>query len=101
MKARVISFSEIEERFKTLIVKFEDESLDEDYIINEGNVLLFAIGVCVSQMKAVDSKKYSDKTKHLKILEEALSVIKFKLNTGTKNEVVDQISKAYKSFGIH
>ena len=100
MKVRVLSFFEIEEKFKTLIVKFEDESLDEQFIIKEGNLLLFATGVCISQMKATDSKNYPDKAKHLNILEEALSAITFKLNTSTVDEVVEQISNAYKSFGI-
>jgi hypothetical protein len=100
MKARKLSFFEIEEQFKTLIVKFEDDSLDKDYIIQKGNLLLFTMGLCISQMKAADSKNYPDKAKHLKILEEALSAITFKLNTSTIDEVVDQISSAYKSFGI-
>lgn len=51
-------------------------------------------------MKFADSKNYPDKIKHLEILVEALSVITFKLNTTTKDEVVDQISNAYQSFGI-
>ena len=100
MKVRVLSFFEIEEQFKTLIVKFKDESLDEKFIIKEGNLLLFATGLCISQMKAADSKNYPDKAKHLKILDEALSAITFKLNTSSIDEVVDQISNAYKSFGI-
>ena len=100
MKVRVLNFFEIEEKFKTFIVKFEDKSLDEQFIIQEGNLLLFATGLCISQMKAADSKNYPDKAKHLEILEEALSAIKFKLNTSTIDEVVDQISNAYKSFGI-
>ena len=100
MKARVLSFFEIEEQFKKLIVKFENEPLDEKLIIEEGNLLLFATGLCISQMKAADSKNYPDKAKHLKILDVALSVITFKLNTSSIDEVVDQINNAYKSFGI-
>ena len=100
MKVRVLRFFEIEEQFKTLIAKFEDEPLDEKFIIEEGNLLLFATGVCISQMRAVDSKNYPDKAKHLKILKHALSVITFKMNTSTVDEVVEQISNAYKSFGI-
>ena len=100
MKVRVLNFFEIEEKFKTFIVKFEDMSLDEQFIIQEGNLLLFATGLCISQMKAADSKNYPDKAKHLKILEQALSAISFKLNTSTVDEVVEQISNAYKSFGI-
>ena len=100
MKVRVLNFFEIEEKFKTFIVKFEDKSLDEQFIIQEGNLLLFATGLCISQMKAADSKNYPDKAKHLKILEQALSAISFKLNTSTVDEVVEQISNAYKSFGI-
>ena len=100
MKVRVLNFFEIEEKFKTFIVKFEDMSLDEQFIIQEGNLLLFATGVCISQMKAAGSKNYPDKAKHLNILEEALSAITFKLNTSTVDEVVEQISNAYKSFGI-
>ena len=100
MKVRVLSFFEIEEKFKTLIVKFEDKPLDELFIIQEGNLLLFATGLCISQMKAADSKNYPDKAKHLKILEQALSAITFKMNTSSVDEVVEQISNAYKSFGI-
>ena len=100
MKARVLSFFEIEEQFKKLIVKFENEPLDEKLIIEEGNLLLFATGLCISQMKAADSKNYPDKAKHLKILDVALSVITLKLNTSSIDEVVDQINNAYKSFGI-
>ena len=96
----MLSFFEIEEQFKALILKFGDESLEENYIIKEGNLLLFATGVCISQMKAADSKIYPDKDKHLKILEAALSAITFKLNTSAIDDVVDQISNAYKSFGI-
>ena len=75
MKVRVLSFFEIEEQFKPLIVKFGDESLDENYIVQEGNLLLFATGVCISQMKAADSKNYPDKARHLKILEEATAAV--------------------------
>ncbi len=100
MKARKLSFFEIEEQFKTLIMKFEDDSLDENHIIQKGNLLLFAMSVCISQMKAADSKNYLDKVKHVEILEKALSAITFKLNTSTKDEVVDQIRNAYKSFCI-
>ena len=99
MKMKVLSFFEIEERFKSILMELEDKSLDEDYIVQQGNMLLFATGVCVSQMKALNSESYPDKRKHVQILEEALSAITFKLNTSTIDEIVEQINVAYRSFG--
>ncbi len=81
-------------------MEFGGESLNESYIIKEGNRLFFTTGVFISQMKAADSKNYPDKGRYLKILDEALSAITFKFNTDTIDQVVDQISCAYKSFSI-
>jgi len=100
MKTRALSFFEIKERFNSIILELEDKSLEDDYKVQEGNTLLFALGVCVSQMKAPNSENYPDKRKHVKILEEALSAITFKLNTSTIDEIVEQINVAYKSFGV-
>jgi len=100
MKARVLSFFEIKERFNSIILELEDKSIEDDYKVQQGSTLLFATRTCVSQMKAPNSENYPDKRKHVQILEEALSAITFKLNTSTVEEIVEQINVAYKSFGV-
>ena len=100
VKARVLSYSEIEDRFIKIVAELECRHLDEESIVEKGSLLLFGIGVCISQMKAPDSTSYPDKTKHLAILEKASAAITYKLNTCTVEEVRQQVTTTYQAFGV-
>ncbi len=100
MKARVLCYSEIEDRFIEILAELERRPLDEVSIVEKGSLLLFGIGVCISQMKATDSTSYPNMTKHLAILEKASAAITYKLNTCTVEEVRQQITTAYQAFGV-
>jgi len=101
MKARVLNFLEIEERFRTILMELERRPLDEALIIDMGSQLLFSLHVCISQMKAPDSKSYPEKSRHLEILEKASSDIRYKINTCTVEEIATQVNSAYRAFGAH
>ncbi len=100
MKARVLSYSEIEEAFRELLAELERRPLDEEFIVEKGGLLLFALGVCISQMKAPNSTPYQEKGKHLATLEKASAAITYKVNTCTVEEIATQASAAYRAFGI-
>lgn len=101
MKARVISYDEIEERFRQIQVDFDRRPLDEESIVDKGAELCLLLGVCISQMKASNSASYPEKRKHLTTLERAAEVITYSINTCTVEEVVAQTSAAYAVFGVH
>jgi hypothetical protein len=101
MKARVLNFLEIEERFRAILTKLEGRPRDEVLIIDMGSQLLFALGVCISQMKAPNSNSYPEKSRHLEILEKASSDITYKINTCTVEEIATQVNSAYRAFGAH
>ena len=100
MKARVIGYSEVKERFKELLTELERRPLDEECVVEKGGLLLFALGVCISQMKAPNSTSYPEKSKHLAILEKASAAITYKINTCTVEEVAKQVNAAYQAFGV-
>ena len=100
VKAKVLSYSEIEETFKELLLELERHPLDEESIVEKGGLLLFALGVCISQMRAANSTPNPEKSKHLATLEKASASITYKINTCTLEEVTKQVSAAYRAFGI-
>ncbi len=100
MKARVLSYYDIEERFKEILTELERRPLDEEHIVEKGGELLLVLGVCISQLKAPDSTSYPEKSKHLATLETATAAITYKINTCTVEEVAEQVSAAYRAFGV-
>ncbi len=101
MKAKVLSYAEIEEIFKELLLELERHPLDEESIVEKGGLLLFALGVCISQMRAPNSTPYPEKSKHLAILEKASASITYNINTCTLEEVRRQVSAAYRAYGAN
>ena len=100
VKAKVLSYSEIEESFRELLLELERHPLDEESIVEKGGLLLFALGVCISQMRAPYSTPNPEKSKHLTTLEKASASITYTINTCTLEEVTKQVSTAYSAFGI-
>ena len=100
MKARIIGYPEIEERFREIIAELGRHPLNEEFIVDRGAQLVFLLGVCVSQMKAANSSSYPEKTVHLARLEEAEGAITYKMNTCTVDEISRQVTVAYRAFGI-
>lgn len=100
MKARIISYSEIEEVFQEILMALEQNPLDEQYILDKGAQLTFALAICLSQMKSADSAHYPEKNVHLAILEQANRTITYKINTCTIEEVSRQVTSAYRAFGV-
>ena len=56
MKNRVISYFEIEQKFEDILSELDQHPLNDESIIDKGSILVYSIGLCVSQMKAPDSK---------------------------------------------
>ena len=52
MKARVLSYYEIEERFRETLAELGRRPLDEKSVVEKGGELLFLLAVCINQMKA-------------------------------------------------
>ncbi len=100
VKARIISYSEIVDRFREILTELEQQPLNEESILDKGAQLAFALDICVAQLKASQSTFYPEKRAHLAILEEAKGEITYKLNTCTVEEISKQITAAYKAFGI-
>ena len=71
VKVRIISYSEIMERFREILTELERQPLNEESILEKGAQLAFALDLCVGQMKAARSTSYPEKPAHLAILEEA------------------------------
>jgi hypothetical protein len=61
VKARLISYLEVEERFIALLAELEQKPLYEETILDKGAELLFILGICVSQMNAPNSRYYPGK----------------------------------------
>ena len=101
MKARIISYSEIEQKFEDILSELDQHPLNDETIIDKGSILVFALGLCVSQMKALDSKPYPGKSVHLANLENAKSLISYEMYTCTVEEVSQQVTSAYTSFNLH
>ncbi len=100
VKARIISYSEIVERFREILAELEQQPLNEESILDKGAQLAFALDLCVGQMKSAQSTFYPEKRAHLAILEEAQGEITYKINTCTVEEISRQVTVAYKAFGI-
>ncbi len=100
MKARIISYSEIKEMFQEILMALEQKPLDEQYILDRGAQLNFALAICLSQMKSADSAHYPDKSVHLAILEQAERTITYKINTCTIEDISRQVTSAYRALGI-
>ncbi len=100
VKARIISYFEITERFREILTELERQPLNEEWILDKGAQLAFALDLCVGQMKSVRSTFYPEKRAHLAILEEAKGKITYKINTCTVEEISEQVTAAYKAFEI-
>ena len=100
MKARKISFGEVEDRIREIVLELERRPMDEKLVLQKAGELSFILGLCISQMKAIDASPYPEKNKHLKILQTASEAITYKRNTCTIEEAKAQVSKAYKAFGV-
>ena len=101
MKTRVISYFEIEQNFEDILSDFDQHPLNDESIIDKGSILVFALGFCVSQMKAPDSEPSPEKSVHLAKLEKAKSLISYKMYTCTVEEVLEQVTSAYSAFNLH
>ena len=100
VKVRIISYSEITERFREILTELERQPLNEEWILDRGVQLAFALDICVAQLKASQSTFYPEKRAHLVTLEEAKGEITYKFNTCTVEEISKQVTAAYKAFGI-
>ena len=100
MKARLLSYYEIEQRFMDLLVEIAQSPMDEETVIEKGSLLAFALGVCLSQMKAPDSPSYPGKNEHIDVLEKASEAITYRINTCAVEEIVTQINIASSMFDL-
>jgi hypothetical protein len=100
VKARLVGYFEIEDRFKEILTALEQNPLNEQYILDKGAQLVFALNICVGQMKSADSEYYLEKSVHLAIMEQAKRAITYKINTCTIEEISRQVTNAYKAFGV-
>jgi len=65
MKARVLSYYEIEDKFVQILKELSRHPLDEESIIEVGRDLPILLQLCVSQMKAPNAGTYPEKNKHI------------------------------------
>ena len=101
MKARVIGFLEVKEKFREVISDLDRRPMNEELVVRKAGELLFLLGVCLSQMKASNAASYPEKDKHLSILQSASDAITYKINTCTIEEATTQVNRAYMAFGAH
>ena len=101
MKARIIGFLEVKDKFKEVITDLDRRPMDEDLVVKKAGELLFLLGVCLSQMKASNAASYPENDKHLSILQSASDAITYKINACTIEEATTQVNKAYMAFGVH
>ena len=101
MKARLISYSEVEERFRDLLTELGSGPWDEEAILEKGKEAAFLLGVCRSQLRAPSSTHYPGKDEHLERLEQANDAIRYNLNACTVEEISSQVLAACKAFGVH
>lgn len=99
MKARVLSYREIDEKFSQVLMELNKNPSHADTVIELGGQLKLLLGVCISQMKAPDSASYPDRLEHLAVLEKADSAITYKINTCTVEQISNQVTAAYREFG--
>ena len=100
VKARIISFSEVIERFREILTELERQPLNEELILDKGAQLVFGLGVCIAQMKSAQGAFSPEKRTQLTILEEAERNITYKINTCTVEEISRQVTAACKAFGV-
>ena len=86
--------------FQEILMALEHKPLDEQYVLDMAAQLMFALGICISQMKSADSAHYPEKSVHITILEQAKRSITYKINTCTIEEISEQVTGAYKAFGV-
>ena len=101
MKARVIEFLEVKDKFREVISELDRRPMNEELVVRKAGELLFLLGVCLSQMKASNAASYPEKDKHLSILQSASDAITYKINTCTIEEATTQVNGAYMAFGVH
>jgi hypothetical protein len=101
MKVRIISFLEVKDKIREVVTELDRRSLNEELVLKMAGELLFLLGVCLSQMKAVDAAPYPGKDKHLSILQSASEALTCKINTCTIEEATIQVNKAYVAFGVN
>ncbi len=100
MKARVISYHEVEEMFQQVLKNLGNDPLEEEAVIKTGSELIFLLRLCISQMKATNAVSYPEKSVHLAILENASSAITYKMNSCTVEQIANQVNTAYRYFGV-
>lgn len=100
VKARIISYSEIVERFREILTELERQPLNEELIVEKGAQLVFVLELCVGQMKSTRRTVDAEQRAQLAILEVAKGDITYKINTCTVDEISKQVTLAYKAFGI-
>jgi hypothetical protein len=101
MKARIISFSEVENKIREVVTELDRRPLNEELVLKMAGELIFLLGICLSQMKAFDAASYPGKDKHLSILQSASEVLTYKINTCTIEQATIQVKKAYMAFGVN
>jgi hypothetical protein len=101
MKARIISFLEVKDKIREVVTELDRRPLNEELVLKMAEELLFLLGICLSQMKAVDAASYPEKDKHLSILQNASEALTYKINTCTIEETTIQVNKAYLAFGVN
>lgn len=100
VKARLISYTEIVERFREILTELERQPLNEELIVEKGAELLFGLGVCVEQMRSTRRTIDAEQRAQLAKLELAKGDITYKFNTCTVDEISKQVTLAYRAFGI-
>ena len=101
MKARLISFFEVKDKIREVVKELDRRPLNEELVLKMAGELLFLLGICLSQMKAVDAASYPEKDKHLSILQSASEALTYKINTCTIEEATIQVNKTYMAFGVN
>jgi len=101
MKARLISYAEVEEQFRDVLTELGNEPLNEAIILEKGTAAAFLLGVCIAQLRAPNSRNYAGKDEHLRRLEQANGAITYKLNTCTVKEISAQVRVVCRAFGVH
>lgn len=101
MKARALSYDEIEKKFGQILTELNKNPLDEKAVIEVGSELPFLLDLCISQMKAPDACTYPEKSRHLANLEKASAAVTYKINTCTVEEINEQVNAAYRALGMH
>lgn len=100
MKTRIISFFEVEDRIREVVLELDRKPINEQFVLEKAAELSLVLGLCLSQMEAVNATYYPDKSKHQNILKIAKESITYKSNNCTIEEVTSQVRNAFKAFEI-